>query len=246
MEKIKLLTLIFVVFGGLFFLFGLEVVPEHLQVQEILDSVTQNDIIIIFNSGGWGDTPLEEAEDFSPIVKEIQGTLSNWGYSSIVIPYRRATGKISGAKDFLNFFDFSSEALAEDLESIIRKLPDKKIIMAGLSNGGAFVRKTIERVSDDVKDSIFVISVGSPFWHKSSQPENTLQLTNKGKDSLSVGEVKGLLLALIKTPFRWILSKINGQNLPFAQAFQAPGHEYGWSSPEVGPQIVTFLRNKIR
>ncbi len=245
MKKIKLLTLIFVVFGGLFFLFGLEVVPEHLQVQEILDSVTQNDIIIIFNSGGWGDTPLEEAEDFSPIVKEIQDTLNNWGYSSIVIPYRRATGKISGAKDFLNFFDFSSEVLAEDLESIIRKLPDKKIIMAGLSNGGAFVRKTIERVSDDTKDSIFVISVGPPFWHKSSQPENTLQLTNKGKDSLSAGEVKGLLLALIKTPFRWIFSKINGQNLPFAQAFQVPGHEYGWSSPEVGPQIVTFLRNKI-
>jgi len=246
MEKIKLFTLFFVVFSGLFFLFGLEIVPEHLQIQEILDSVAQNDIIIIFNSGGWGDTPLEEAKDFAPLIKEIQNTLNDWGYSSTIIPYRRATGKISGAKDFLNFFDFSSEALAEDLELIARKLPDKKIIIAGLSNGGAFVRKTIEIISDDVKDSIFVISIGPPFWHEGSQPENTLQLTNKGKDSLSAGEVKGLLLALIKTPFRWIYSKINGQNLPLARAFQAPGHEYGWSSPEVGPQIVTFLSNKIR
>ncbi|OIO46769.1 MAG: hypothetical protein AUJ31_00970 [Parcubacteria group bacterium CG1_02_39_15] len=250
MKKIKIFTLTFAVLTSLFFLFGLEIVPEHLQIQRILDSAVPNDVIIIFNSGGWGDTPLEKAEDFAPIVKEIQETLNDWGYNSIVIPYNRTknnlAGKLAGTKDFLNSFDSSSEILAEDLERLTAGLPDKKIIIAGLSNGGAFARETMEKISDDAKNSIYAISVGVPFWYGDSQPGNMLQLTNRGRDSLSAGEVRDLLLSLIETPFRWIYSKVNGDDLAFAQAFQVPGHAYSWSSDMVGPQIVNFLEAKLQ
>jgi pimeloyl-ACP methyl ester carboxylesterase len=250
MRKTKYPILFLVFFGALFFLFGPEITPENLQPQEILDLAKDNDVIIIFNSGGWGNTPVEKAEDFTPIIEEIQEALNEWGYSAIVIPYNRTkntlTGKLTGAKDFLSSFNFSSEILAKDLEFLTENLPDKKIIIAGLSSGATFVTETYEKVSEGVKGSVYTIAVGAPFWTKNFESEDILHLNNNGKDSLADGDIKSLVLSLIKAPFRWILAKMNGQNLTFSQAIRVPGHQYFWDSPEVGPQIVTFLEDKIR
>ena len=60
MKKVIFISIILV---SLFFLLGPEVIHTDFQPQEILDAV-DSDVIIIFNSGGWGDTPLKEAEDF--------------------------------------------------------------------------------------------------------------------------------------------------------------------------------------
>jgi len=248
MKKIKHLILILVLLGSLFFIFVPEVVPENYQFQNTSNLATQKDVIIIFNSGGWGNTPLEKAEDFAPIVKGIENTLKDWGYSSLVIPYIRTKddffGKITGARDFLSSFKSSSEILAEKVEFLAEQFPDKKIIMAGLSSGAVLVDETIEEISEN--SQIYAIEVGTPFWAETFESENILQLNNKGKDSLAVGEIKTLILSLAKTPFKWISSKMSGQNLPFSQALHAPGHDYFWDSPEVGPQIVTFLENKLR
>ncbi len=250
MRKLKCLIILLIISGSLFFLFGPEVAPENLQPQEILSLAKDNDVIIVFNSGGWGYTPLERAWDFAPIIEGIQGTLSEWGYSSAVIPYNRTkntlVGKVAGAKDFLNSFNFSSETLAEEVEFLAENLPDKKIIIAGLSNGAAFVNKTYEKVSEEVKGSVYAISLGDPFWTETFKSDNLLQLDNNGKDSLAEGEIKTLIFSLIKTPFKWLSAKINGQNLTFSQAIQSPGHEYLWNSGEVGPEIVTFLAEKLR
>jgi len=250
MKKIKYFIFALIILGSLFFVFAPEVVPENYQFQNTLNSVTQKDVIIIFNSGGWGNTPLEKAEDFAPIIKGIQRTLNEWGYNSIVIPYNRTKGtlfgRIVGAKDFLSSFKFSSETLAKDLEFLARNLPDKKIVIAGLSNGATFVTKTHEKISEEVKDSVYTIAAGMPFWSEPLKSDNVLQLNNKGKDSLTEGNVKPLFSALVKAPFKWILAKINGENLSFSQAIYFPDHDYSWSSPEVGSVIISFLENKIR
>ena len=248
MQKIKQFIIISVIIFSLFFLFGPEVFPENYQFQELLDLAAQNDVIIIFNSGGWGNTPLEEAEDFAPIIEGITETLTEWGYNSLVIPYARTKddllGKITGARDFLNSFQASSKILAEKVNFLTENLPDKKIILAGLSTGGALVDETMEKISE--KSQVFSIEAGIPFWHNSLESENILQLNNNGKDSLSIGEIKTLIASLAKAPFKWILAKMNGEDLTFSQAIWAPGHEYFWDSPEVGPQIVIFLEEKIR
>lgn len=250
MKKIKSSILVLVILGGLFFLFGPEVLPENLQFQEALNLASDSDVVIIFNSGGWGNTPLEKAEDFAPIIEGIQATLEEWGYHSLVIPYLRTentlSGKITGAKDFLSSFNFSSEILAKDLEFLTKNLPDKKIILAGLSAGGALVDETMERISGGTRNSVYAITAGIPFWEETLDSENILQLNNNGGDSLAAGDIKSLIFSLIKAPFKWISSKIEGKNLPFSQAFQASGHQYFWDSPEVGSQIVSFLENKLR
>ena len=248
MRGIRYFILSLVILESLFFLFGPEVFPENYQFQEFLDLAAQNDVIIIFNSGGWGNTPLEEAKDFTPIIEGIQEILKEWGYNSLVIPYTRTkddlSGKITGARDFLNSFQTSSEILAEKVNFLTENLPDKKIILAGLSTGGALVDETMEKISE--KSQVFAIEAGVPFWHNSPESENILLLNNNGKDTLSTGEIKSLISALVKAPFQWISSKIKGKDLTFPQVLQAPGHDYLWDSPEVGFQIVTFLENKIR
>jgi hypothetical protein len=137
MKKLKYFIFSLVVLGGLISLFSLEVIPDNFQFQELLDLARHSDVIIIFNSGGWGNTPFKEAEDFAPIIEGIQKALNEWGYNSIVIPYKRTKddllGKIAGTKDFLNSFEFSSKTLAKEVEFLAEKLPDKKIIIAGLS-----------------------------------------------------------------------------------------------------------------
>jgi len=251
MRKIKyIITVFLVICISLFFLFGPEVVPENYQFQNILNSASQSDVIIIFNSGGWGNTPLGEAKDFAPIIEGIQKTLNDRGYNSLVIPYTRTKdnllGKITGAKDFLSSFKSSSEVLAEKVEFLNKNLPGKKIIIAGLSAGGALVDETMEKINEEVRDSVYAISLGDPFWTKTFKSDNLLQLDNNGKDSLAEGEIKTLIFSLVKTPFKWLSAKINGQNLTFFQAIQSPGHEYLWNSSEVGPEIATFLRDKFR
>ncbi len=247
-KSIKHLILVVTILSGLLFLFAPEVVPENYQFQNTLNLTTQKDVIIIFNSGGWGNTPLEEAEDFAPIIEGIEKTLKDWGYNSLVIPYIRTKddflGKITGARDFSTSFKSSSEILAEKVKFLAEQFPDKKIIMAGLSSGAALVDETIEEISEN--SQIYAIEVGTPFWEETFESENILQLNNNGKDTLAAGEIKTLIFSLAKAPSKWIISKLNGQNLTFSQAIQAPGHEYFWDSPEVGPQIVTFLEDKFR
>jgi hypothetical protein len=236
MKTIKTFIFFLIFFASLFFLFGPEVIPENFQPQELLNKVADKDVIIIFNSGGWGNTPLEKAEDFAPVIKGIQKTLNEWGYRSVVIPYTRTRndflGKIAGTKEFFNSFQNSSEYLAKEIEFLAKNLPGKKIIIAGLSSGGAFVTETYEKISQDLKDSVYTIAAGAPFWEDSVKSENILQIDNNGKDTLAIGEVKSLLLSLIKAPF---IGK-----------FYAPGHDYLWSSPEVNSQIVSFLESKFR
>lgn len=246
MQKLRNFIVISIILGCLIFVFSVKFIPENIDSEEILDRVKNSDVIIIFNSGGWGNTPLEEAEDFSPIIIGIQEALSNLGYNSVVIPYNRTKDKITGAKDFLSSYNYSSESLAKNLEFLTKKLPDKKIIIAGLSNGAAFVNKTYEKISDKAKKSIYAIGVGAPFWSGSLVSDNILQLNNQNKDTLVKGDLKLLLSSLIKVPFKWISGKINGENLTFSQAFYISHHEYYWNSSEVGPVIVSFLESRIK
>jgi len=247
-KSIKCFTLVLIISGGLLFLFNPEVFPENFQFQNLLNSAPQNDVIIIFNSGGWGNTPFDKAEDFAPIIKGIQETLSEFGLNSIVIPYERTEnnflGKMTAIKDMRRSFQDQAGKLAGDIDEYLRKNPSQKIIMAGLSNGGAFVDETMKKISNGLKDDVLVIEAGTPFWEKPKDFENGLILDNGGKDALSKGEIKILISSLIKTPLRWILAKILDENLSLFQiSNQYLTHEYKWD--EVRPQITSFLKSKF-
>jgi len=235
MKTLEHFILPFIILLALIFFFSPVTLPENIQLAEVLDSEDNNEVIVIFNSGGWGNTPLEETEDLAPIVRGIESTLNEWGYKSIVVPYNRTKdgffGKITGIRELLNSFKNSSKDLANKVELIAKSFPNKKIVITGLSNGASFVSETYEKISEEIEDSVYAVAVGTPFWTKTQESDNILQLSNNGKDTLVEGKIGSLLLALVKAPF--------------IGAFRASGHEYSWSSPDVNSQIVAFLEDKF-
>ena len=249
MGKTKKIILTSIVLASLVFLFAPTKFPENFQFQEILNStLSPQEVIIIFNSGGWGNTPFDKAEDFAPIIKGIQETLTELGLNSVVIPYERTKnnffGKITAIKEMKRSFQDQAEKLAGDINEYLRQNPGKKIIMTGLSNGGAFVNETMKKISNNSKDNVLVIEAGTPFWEKPKDFENVLILDNGGKDALSKGKIKILISSLIKTPWRWILAKISGENLALSQiSNQYTTHGYKWN--EVQHQVTSFLESKF-
>ena len=208
---------------------------------------SQERVLIVFNSGGWGDTPVEEAEDFVSVVKGIQATLREWGYSAVVVPYNRTKdnflGRVEGVKEVVSSFQIQSKELAQQIESFLENNPGTKVVMTGLSMGGTFVAETMKQLPPDFE--VYAIEAGVPFWVERLNSENILRLDNGQKDALATGRIKTLIVALIKAPAIWFTAKIRGENLTFAQAIAAPGHKYQWSSPEVGPKIVSFLKSRL-
>lgn len=225
-----------------------ETASENLPLSEIYALAENADVIIIFNSGGWGMTPPKAAQDFVSIIEGIQETVKSMGSSTVVIPYARTKntflGKAFGLKDFLRRFEFSSRNLADEIEILAQNMPDKKIVITGLSFGGSLAKETMMKIPQGLQ--VYAIAAGIPFWHKTDvSSENLLQLNNEGGDSLVEGDIWLLIQAWLEAPFKWLDSKTNGQNLSFTQAIQAPGHKYLWHSPTVGPKIVNFLEDKL-
>lgn len=234
---------------GLAFLFGPETFPENHKLADFSQLPFSEEVVIIFNSGGWGNTPLEQADDFKHIIKGVQETLRSFGYNSLVIPYQRTgngfLGRLTASKEALRSFQDQSAKLSREIEKFLVLNPDKKVIMAGLSSGAAFEESTMGKIPQDIRNRVLAIEAGIPFWEpKSTDSDNVLRLDNQGRDFLAAGQIKDLLFALIRTPGKWLSAKFLGEELPLARAFQAKGHYYYWD--EVRPTVASFLENRLK
>ncbi len=224
-----------------------ETPPEN-EGQKIFNQAIPYDVVIIFNPGGWGDATLAQAQDFAPVLDGMQQALTNLGYSSTVIAYTRTppgfSGRISDVKELANSFKYSSEAQARDIENLLVKLPQKQFVVVGFSNGGGLTGRTFQRITD--RRHVCAIVAGVPFTFKTYSSENSLVLNNNGQDTLASGDLKSIFLAFFEAPFRWVWAKITGKPLSLSLAFEYPGHAYPWSSPEVGPPIIKFLKDNLK
>ena len=215
--------------------------------QTLRDAAASKDVIIFFNSGGWGNTPLEDATDFTPVLDGIQDSLGQLGYSSVIVPFVRTphgiAGKVEDVKEYFNSFKYSSQAQANEVAYILSAFPGKQVIIAGFSNGGGLTLGTMELGRDN--PNVYAIVAGAPRWYLNDTSSRILVLDNNGKDRLSSGNIAALTGAVIKAPFKWLSAKIHHQPLNFARAIEIPGHEYLWTSGEVGPPVVSFINARF-
>jgi len=204
-----------------------------------------NDIIIIYNPGGWGDVPLEKAKDFEPIIKGIEAILIDKGYKTHIIEHYRSKnnffGRIRRLADFLTFYQFSSKNLINRINSLENDSTDYKIILAGLSNGATFVDKTMKQIPS--YSGVYAIEAGLPFWCNKFESKNILRINNNGADPLTNSGLDELITQLIKAFLKLTFSR-NGQRPSFAQALHVSGHNYSWN--EISPKIEAFLEDKLK
>ncbi len=239
----SLITIIVVSFCWLDFVF----VKENSQVfgQELKEAGAVSDVVIIFNSGGYGTVAPEKAYDFKPIIDNLKSEIEKMNYKAAVVPYYRTQetiiGKIGYTKEMFFFFPSESRDLAENIKKFIEENPKDKVLLAGLSNGAGFVRAAMSNLQG--MNNVFAVEMGTPFWSKEIESNNILILNNEGRDILSIGDKSQLMLSLVEAPLKWIESKVEGKNISLAEALSIPGHQYAWS--EVETAVVPFLTSKL-
>lgn len=206
------------------------------------------DVVIIFNSGGWGWKSVEETPGWSGIIEGIKSKLDGWGQESLVLNYRRTgNGVRSCVKEFIEVaacYPSKSGELSRRVEFLTDHIPNLKVIVAGESNGTVIVDKTMDILKDNPR--VFSIQTGTPFWHKSTALNRTLLLNSNGEtlDTFSCGNIAVMLWVSFKS---WVgLSSLEDNPGTVLSWLRAPGHDYSWQYPVVYSEIVNFLEKNFK
>jgi hypothetical protein len=243
-KKNKILIGIFVVFTLLSFLWFdlifLKYNGESFE-RELMRAGENSDVVIVFNSGGWGTVPFDQAFDFNPIINETKKLIEGKNYKVSIVQYYRTKenffAKLASLREILFNFPDSSKLFANRIDEFLEKNPDDKIVMAGLSNGASFIDAAMEDLKDK-KENVWAIELGAPFWKKNIKSENIISFNNQA-DILANGKLGQIIFSLIKTPFVWGYNNISGNRISMTQAMHVDGHDYYWS--QVKNDLMAFV-----
>jgi hypothetical protein len=230
-------------------------------VSEVLDlynEIKGSDLVIFCNSGGWGNKPLSSDYQGQSWLTGIRAKLTQLGYESCVVDDIRTGNSLTDYlfefKEQLTHYPSKAKELAAKIDFLTKQVTGLKVIITGQSNGAAFASEVITYLKDD--PGVYSIQVGIPFWHQMSKASRSLVIDNNGlgADALTDRDLVRLLKAnLVRifilnhapsfTPVDWVITRAILVFLPykFGSGLQAPGHEYMWEYPGVGPAIEAFL-----
>ncbi|MDD4531223.1 MAG: hypothetical protein PHH21_00770 [Candidatus Pacebacteria bacterium] len=210
--------------------------------KELMKAGEESDVVIVFNSGGWGTVPLDRAFDINPIIEETKKLIEESGHKVSIVQYFRTEdtffAKISTVREVFFNFPGSSKVFAERIKEFRDSNPEDKVVMAGLSNGAAFVDAAMGELKDD---NVFAIELGAPFWKKNVKNENILSLNNQA-DILANGKLGELLWSVVKAPFIWAGSNLSGKRMSFGEAVHIDGHDYYW--PALKGELAEFIEER--
>lgn len=202
------------------------------------------DIVLIWNSGGWGRKPFQDDLDWVGIFDGIESELRDMGYSSVVVNYIRSENNLRGlAREIMGaLIGYPSRAkkLADEVDLLTESNSDCKVILVGLCNGAMFVNAAMKHLEDNPR--VYSIQVSQPFWDRASTSQRSLGLNDNGEtpDVLSTGNI-------------WSIIRENAWRLPTTEKppggaamigdrfIKAPGHKYLWDQPRVRSEITSFL-----
>ena len=222
--------------------------------QDFLDQVLatymearDRDVVVVFNSGGWGWNFLEETQGWASILDGIKSQLESFGYNSLVLNYRRTTSGVRGCiKEFIEeaaHYPSKAKELAKRVEFLTDHIPDLKVIITGESTGTVVTDCTLSLLRDNTR--VYSIQTGTPFWHKPKALDRTLLMNSNGKtiDTFSYGNVPAMIWATVKSWFG--LSSPEDNPGTILSWLKAPGHDYSWQYPGVCSAVVDFLEENF-
>jgi hypothetical protein len=217
------------------------------QLIAMYNEVKDLDVVVIFNSGGWGWNMTNETPGWSSILNGITSQLQSQGYNSEVLNYRRTgSGVTSCLQEFYEAatrYPNKAKDLAWRVEFLTDHLPNLRIIVAGESTGTVITDKTMGILKGDTR--VFSIQTGTPFWHKPAELERTLLMNSNGRgiDTFSYGNVPAMIWATVKGWFGLTSPDDNPGNI--LSWLKAPGHDYSWQYPGVCSEVVDFLKRNF-
>ncbi len=207
----------------------------------------ESDVVVVFNSGGWGWNLLEETPGWSSIIDGVKAQLDGFGYKSLVLNYRRSGIGVRGVmKEFLEAaarYPSKAKELARRVEFLTSHIPNLRVIVAGESTGTVITDKAMGFLGDNPR--VYSIQTGNPFWHKPTVLDRTLLMNSNGKtiDTFSYGNVPAVLWATVKGWFG--LSSPEDNPGTILSWLRAPGHDYSWKYPGVASEVAKFLEKNF-
>lgn len=205
------------------------------------------DVVVVFNSGGWGWNLTKETPGWESILEGIKSQLESLGYNLLVLNYRRTGRGLRGCmKEFTEVvkrYPSKAEDLARRVEFLTDHIPNLRIIIAGESTGTVISAKAMGILRD--KTQVYSIQTGTPFWHKPTALDRTLLMNSNGRgiDTFSYGNVSAILWATFKSWFGLSSAKDNPGSI--LSWLKAPGHHYSWQYPGVSSEVVNFLERNF-
>jgi hypothetical protein len=205
------------------------------------------DVVVIFNSGGWGWNFIENSPGWYSISTGIESELDKLGYSSLLLNYRRTEENLRGIIDegveMITFYPSKAKNLAHRVEFLTSHIPDLKIIVIGESDGTVISDSTMNLLRDNHR--VYSIQTGPPFWHQNVVQERTLVLDNNGRypDTFSQGDIPTMLWTSLGDVLGIPQSEESSGRVLFF--LRAPGHDYRWQYPDVCSQITNFLEENF-
>ena len=224
----------------------------------LYDNAKDSELVIFCNPGGWGKEPLSSDYQGRSWLAGIEASLTEMGYKYCRIEDIRTGGGLVEYlyefKEHLTHYPSKAKELATKINFLTQQVGGLKIMIIGQSSGAAFASQVASYLEDNPE--VYSIQVGRPFWYQGLQVGQSLVIDNNG---IGADAVTGRdLVALFKTnwarlfimnhvpsftPFDWLITRavlIFGPS-KYGFGLRAPGHEYMWEYPGVGPVIEAFL-----
>jgi hypothetical protein len=203
------------------------------------------DIVVIFNSGGWGWTAVENTREGESFINGIESELADMGYSLLFLNHKRTARTLdSGIGEFMlaaDLYPSKAEDLAARVEFLSNHIPDIKVILVGVSNGTLICDGVMNILEDNPQ--VYSIQIGPPFWSGVTSSGRSLVMRSNGviPDSFSQGDLLTILRANVESLFG-VYQENPGDILLYVGA---PGHDYNWQYPEVSSQVTNFLQRNF-
>ncbi|TFG47237.1 MAG: hypothetical protein E4H31_00075 [Dehalococcoidia bacterium] len=204
--------------------------------------IRDGDVLILFNSGGYGWSNLDKSSGDATIIDAIEINLVNRGRAVTVLSYQRSYRGLRGlVSEILNAGAKSiakPKELALRISFLWRHLPDLRVLLTAESNGTVMSNQVMRLMPDEPRLSS--IEFGPPFWYDSYLNERVLNLRSNGKvpDAFSYGHWGSSIMANFRALFGKS-SKAPGKVLFY---IGAPGHDYNWDDyPLIRERVQPFL-----
>jgi len=214
-----------------------------------LEEAEDKDVVLVWNSGGWGRKTIEDDPDWVDIFSGIESELRDMGYSTVTVSYIRSENNLRGLlreiAGSLLYFPTRAEKLADEVDLLTESNSDCKVILLATSNGAVFVNEVMKHLEDN--PGVYSIQTSRLFWYRASTAQRSLLIDGNGetRDVLSSGNI-------------WSIIRENALRIPTAEKppggsvmigdryLKAPGHEYMWEQPSVRSEIISFLHTHFQ
>ena len=203
------------------------------------------DVVVIFNPGGFGWTPIEETPEGQGFITGIESELTASGYSSLFLNHFRTASTLNEClSEFMaeaGLYPSKAKDLALRVEFLTDNIPGISVILTGHSNGTSICERVMRLLKDNRQ--VYSIQLGPPFWNDSIVPDRSLILRGNGAtpDTFSSGDIITIIRSNLEAIFG--ISQQYPGNILFY--IGAPGHDYSWEYEEVRSRITDFLNNNL-